>query len=151
KVQRPDGKIEVITLPEGVEYELSENGAFPAISLRATAKVDSVLAGKQAETAGFKKGDLIVPTAGEKVLHDEIIPVTTHNKEKEIELVVKRGGKEVMLNPTVGKDGTIGIIFGAHELIDKSKIRQINYGFGESIGRGISRGYTTLSDYVGQL
>ncbi len=151
KVQRPDGKIEVITLPEGVEYELFENGAFPAISLRATAKVDSVLAGKQAEKAGFKKGDLIISIAGEKVLHDEIIPAMTQLKGQKIDLVVKRDGKEIVLNPTVSKDGTIGIEFGAHEFIDKSKIRQINYGFGQSIGRGIDRGYTTLSDYVAQL
>ncbi len=151
KVQRPDGKIEVITLPEGVEYELFENGAFPAISLRATAKVDSVFKGTQAERAGFQKGDLIVSVAGNKVLHDEIIPAMTESKGQKIELVVQRDGKEIALNPTVGKDGKIGIIFGGHELIDKSKIRQINYGFGESIGRGISRGYTTLSDYVGQL
>ena len=34
---------------------------------------------------------------------------------------------------------------------DKGKIRKVNYGFGQSIGRGIDRGYTTLSDYVGQL
>ena len=151
KVQRPDGKIEVIALPEGVEYELFENGAFPAISLRSTAKIDSVIQGKQAEKAGFQKGDIIVAIAGTKVLHDEIIPAMTELKGQKIELVVQRDGKEVVLNPTVGNDGKIGIELGGHELIDKSKIRQINYGFGESIGRGISRGYTTLSDYVGQL
>ena len=34
KVQRPDGTIETITLPEGIDYELFRVGAFPTVNLR---------------------------------------------------------------------------------------------------------------------
>lgn len=154
KVQRPDGTIEMIHLPEGVEYELFENGAFPAVTLPTTpvtSVIDSIVAESQAKKAGFQKGDVIVSIAGEKVLSDEIIATMKQHMEKEVEIVVERNGKHVPLKPSVSSEGTIGILLGGNELIDKDKIRQINYGFGQSIGRGIDRGYTTLSDYVAQL
>ena len=151
KVQRPDGKIEMIKLPEGVEYDLFENGAFPAISLRATAIIDSVNPGKAGDKAGFKKGDVFVSIAGRNVLSDEIISEMKPHAKEQIDIVVKRDGENVTLSPTISADGTIGIVFTGDELIDESKIRQIEYSFGQSFSRGIVRGYTTLSDYVGQM
>lgn len=151
KVQRPDGKVEMIKLPEGVEYDLFENGAFPAISLRATAIIDSVNPGKAGDKAGFKKGDVFVSIAGRNVLSDEIISEMKPHAKEQIDIVVKRDGENVTLSPTISADGTIGIVFTGDELIDESKIRQIEYSFGQSFSRGIVRGYTTLSDYVGQM
>lgn len=151
KVQRPDGKIENITLPEGVEYELFENGAFPAISLRSTAVIDSVNPGENGDKAGFQKGDVFVSIAGKKVLTDEIVATMKPFANDTVDIVVNRNGKHITLSPTVSKKGTIGIEFNGKKLIDASKIRQIDYSFGQSFGRGISRGVTTLSDYVGQM
>lgn len=151
KVQRPDGKIEQIKLPDGVEYDLFSNGAFPAIGLRATARIDSIWSGKSGEKAGFKKGDEFVSIAGKKVLFDEVVPSMKPHANKKIDIVVRRDGKNITLSPTISSKGTIGIGFNQNRLIDKSKIRHIDYSFGQSFSRGISRGYTTLSDYVGQM
>ena len=151
KVQRPDGKIETITLPDGVEYKMFENRAFPAFNLRATAIIDSIYKGKSGDKAGFKKGDVLVTIAGKKVLHDQVIETMKPFANQSIEVVVLRNGKNVALNPTVSSKGTIGIGFTGHKLVDENKIRQINYSFGQSFSRGIARGYTTLSDYVGQM
>lgn len=151
KVQRPDGKIEMIKLPEGVEYDLFQNGAFPAIGLRATAIIDSVNTGKAGEKAGFKKGDVFVSIAGKEVLYDQIVSEMKPHANEKIDIVVNRDGKNISLSPTISKEGTIGISFVGHELIDQDKIRQVDYSLGQSFSRGISRGYTTLSDYVGQM
>ena len=151
KVQRPDGKIENITLPDGVEYKMFENGAFPAFNLRATAIIDSVTPGKSGDKAGFQKGDVFVSIAGTKVLYDEIISTMEPHSNSTIEVVIRRDGKNIALTPEISSKGTIGIVFTGHKLIDSSKIRQIDYSFGQSFSRGIVRGYTTLSDYVGQM
>jgi regulator of sigma E protease len=151
KVQRPDGKIENITLPEGVEYDMFENRAFPAISLRATAAIDSVNTGGSGDKAGFKKGDVFVSIAGKKVLYDEVLSTMKPLANKTVDIVVRRDGKNITLSPELSSKGTIGIVFNQHKLIDNSKIRQIDYTFGQSFSRGVARGYTTLSDYVGQM
>lgn len=151
KVQRPDGKIENITLPEGVEYDMFENGAFPAISLRATASIDSITPGKNGDEAGFRKGDVFVTIAGQKVLYDNVVSTMKPHANKNIDIVIRRDGKNITLSTKISSKGTIGIIFNQNKLIDNSKIRQINYSFGQSFSRGIARGYTTLSDYVGQM
>ncbi|MEJ6582603.1 MAG: RIP metalloprotease RseP [Crocinitomicaceae bacterium] len=151
KVQRPDGKIENITLPEGAEYDMFENGAFPAISLRATAAIDSVNTGGSGDKAGFKKGDVFVSIAGKKVLYDEVLSIMKPLANKTIDIVVRRDGKNITLSPELSSKGTIGIVFNQYKLIDNSKIRQIDYTFGQSFRRGVARGYTTLSDYVGQM
>lgn len=151
KVQRPGGKIEMIQLPEGIDYELFENGAFPAINLRATAIIDSVIPEKGGDEAGFEKGDVFVSIGGENVLYDEVINDFKANSGEKVDVQIKRDGKLLHLHPTVSEQGTIGIVFSGHEMIDKDKIRDVTYGFGESWSRGLSRGYTTLTDYVGQM
>ena len=151
KVKHPDGKIENITLPDGVEYKMFENGAFPAFNLRATASIDSVTPGKSGDQAGFKKGDVFVSIAGTKVLYDGVVSTMKPHANETIEVVVRRDGKNISLTPKISDNGTIGIVFNQDALIDDSKIRQINYSFGQSFSRGIARGYATLSDYVGQM
>jgi len=151
KVQRPDGTIDNITLPDGIEYKMFEKGAFPAFNLRATAAIDSVTPGKTGDQAGFKKGDVFVSIDGQKVLYDQIVSTMKPHANETIDIVVRRDGQNITLSSKIAANGTIGIVFNQNELIDNSKIRQINYSFGQSFSRGIARGYTTLNDYVGQM
>jgi regulator of sigma E protease len=68
-----------------------------------------------------------------------------------VNVTVLRGGVDTLsLKTTISETGQMGFIRDA-KIIDSSKIEQVYYGFGESIGKGIDRGLTTLSDYVGQL
>lgn len=151
KVKKSNGEIKIITLPEGSDYELFQNGAFPAVSLRGTAKIDSITPNGFAEKAGLLAGDQIISIGGKKVFHDEIPKELKNYVNGKVEFVVNREGKEIAKTSEVSNDGTIGIIYTLFEWADKSKIRQVNYSFGQSISRGFSRGVTTLSDYVGQL
>lgn len=152
-VQHADGEMETITLPEEIDYELFQEGAFPAVGLRADdrtiAKIpaeDTVL-----KKAGFKEKDEILSINDIKVnFYDDIEKAKYQFKGKKVDITVLRGIDTLNLTTKIGKNGQIGFIRDA-KFIDTAKIQTHYYSFGQSIGKGIDRGFTTLSDYVGQL
>jgi regulator of sigma E protease len=152
-VQHADGKIEVVKFPEDIDYKLFQKGAFPAFGLRADdrtiAKIpaeDTVL-----KKAGFKEKDEIIAINNIKVqYYDDIEKAKYLWKGKKVNVSVLRGADTLSLTTTIGKNGQIGFIRDA-KFIDSASIQQVYYGFGQSIGKGIDKGFTTLSDYVGQL
>ncbi|MFN5910242.1 MAG: RIP metalloprotease RseP [Bacteroidota bacterium] len=153
-VQRPDGTIETVTLPEEIDYALFQNGAFPAFELRASDRNIAELPDEdtQLKQNGFKKGDEILAINTIQVnYYDDIDKAKYLWKGKEVNVTVLRGGKDTLsLKTKLGEDGQLGYLRDV-QLVDIEKIQQVYYSFGESIGKGIDRGFTTLSDYVGQL
>jgi regulator of sigma E protease len=215
-VQRPNGTIENLTLPEEIDYELFQEGAFPAVGLRhesvvvekltihhantklGTKKSDiilsidgktlknvnrdslakqktaelSVLRGKDTITtrvkgsaikqlwksssaleAGLVEGDRILSIGDRKVdFFDNIVSSLYFNRKKEVSALVLRNNSDtVTLNLKVDSTGQIGFAPKSVKPLDMKAIQTLHYSFGQSIGKGIDRGFTTLSDYVGQL
>lgn len=152
-VLRADGTKENITLPEGVEYDLFKNGAFPVVGLRhKSTVVDSIMPNKPALKAGLKKGDKIVMINNNPVeFYDDIQRLLYDSKNKKAALLVLRGKDSITINSDVLPEGTIGFAVKNTEYLDEKSVQHIQYGFGESIGKGIDRGFHTLSDYVAQL
>ena len=152
-VQHANGKKEIITLPEEIDYELFQNGAFPAIALRHKSnEVDSVMAKTPALTAGLLKGDKIIEINKEKVVYyDDIQRLLYASKNKKAELTIIRNGEEKTLTTKVKPEGTIGFAVKTTNYFDEKSIKHVDYSFGESIGKGIDKGFHTLSDYASQL
>lgn len=152
-VVHANGVKEEIVLPEGVEYELFKNGAYPAVSLRTKANiVDTVIPKSPALKAGLKKGDKIIAVNGKTIEYYDNIPKELYySKGKQATLQVLRGKDTLNLTSKVKIEGTIGFQAKPAKFIDKKSIHTIHYSFGESIGVGIDRGFTTLSDYVSQM
>ncbi|MCH2229038.1 MAG: RIP metalloprotease RseP [Crocinitomicaceae bacterium] len=150
-VQHKDGSIENITLPEGIDYELFEAGAFPAVTLQGYAVIHSVDSAAIAEQIGFKAGDQIKSIGNEDVYFGDIRGAFDSNAGKTIDITVLRDNKEITLSTPVGADSTIGMVYNIAGWIEADKIETVKYGFGASIGRGFNKGMTTLGDYVGQL
>lgn len=151
KVQHKDGSVEKITLPEGIDYELFQAGAFPAVTLQSYAVIQAVDSAEVAALAGLKKGDEIRSVGNEAVYYGDIQSAFGKNAGKTIEIDVIRDGEPKTFSATVRSDSTIGMVYSAEGFIEKDKIQTVHYGFGTSIGRGFDRGMTTLGDYVGQL
>lgn len=215
-VQRPDGTIDEITLPEDIDYRLFQSGATNVATMRMNSlpvegmvtttdskndvfkesdeilKVDgkdiaqidfhdkklrskghtitlkrgdetikvkaskkdfkSLLRISPAMTAGLRTGDDIVAINGEKITYfDQITTQLYKFKGKNAKFEVKRGEDTLAMSIFVSGMGSIGFDPGVEQTSDSSAIHTVHYGFGASIGKGVSRGYTTLSDYAGQL
>lgn len=153
EVEKANGDRKTVVLPEGVEYELFQQGAIPIVGLRhKSTLVDTVMPETPALKAGLKKGDIIVAINGKTVeYYDEIQRYLYASKGKKATVEVKRGGISVLLHPKVKKEGTIGFAVKTTDYIDEKAIKTVYYGFGESIGKGIDNGFHTLSDYVSQM
>ena len=224
KVQRPDGKIETVTLPDGIEYELfKKEGAMQPFGLRnksttvnylytnqdiavdkdntikkqtpiisidgqllstlkegtrssayadkKTVKVgflsednDTVsvnLKGSQVKQLfaalpafvhGLRPGDKFVTVNNEPVTYfDQITTPAYNNAGKKLDVQVLRGTDTVSLQLKVSGKGIMGFSSKTEQSEDLKHMRHISYSFGESFGRGITMGVTTLGDYVGQL
>ena len=152
-VKASNGTSKTVQLPEGVEYDLFKNGAFPIVSLRSsTLIVDSVVVGKPAAKAGLKKGDKMVSIQGEKLAYyDDIQRILFNNKGKSVKVAIIRDSQQMEIQSMVQKDGTLGFVLAKPVYLDENKTKHIQYGIGESIGRGIDKGFHTLSDYVAQI
>ncbi len=100
----------------------------------------------------LRPNDMFLSMNDEKInFYDEITTTAFNNIGKEVKTLVLRDSDTVSLNLKVNKSGMLGFIINAVQSADTVHIREISYGFGESIGRGFTMGITKLGDYVGQL
>lgn len=153
EVLKENGAVKTVNLPEGIEYELFQQGALPIVGLRhQSTLVDTVMPGTPALKAGLKKGDNIVAINGKKIAYyDEIQRYLYAARGKKATVEILRNGRSVLLHPKVKKEGTIGFAVKTSNIIDESSIKTVHYGFGKSISKGIDNGFHTLTDYVAQM
>ena len=156
KVKHADGTFSNVTLPEGIDSELFEKGAFPAVGLRSTmTAVDSVLPKSNAEVAGLQKKDIILSVDGKKIVYyDELQASLFSVKGKTTQINVLRGPNgidTVLLKLNVDEEGRIGVMPLLLLAEDSSIIRTEHYGFFKSIAVGCRFGKNTVTDYVSQL
>ena len=151
-VVKANGTDTTIVLPEGIDYELFEAGAFPMVSLRAN-DVSILELGTDSAmiNSGFENGDKFLSVNGQSIeFYDQITRERFFNKDKEIDVVVLRGEDTLELTAKVDSIGLMGF-YGASTIIDTSTIYTEYYSFGASFGAGLSMGYWTWSDYASQL
>ena len=102
--------------------------------------------------AGLRPGDTFIKMDGKDVEYfDHIVSACYNNIGERVDAKVLRGEDTIALFMKVSNSGVVGFGPVNVEPEDMKHIREINYGLGESIGRGFSMGITTLGDYVGQL
>ena len=213
KVQKSDGTVENILLPDSVDYAIFEAGAFPTVELRhQSTKVEFLRALTANDTIHVEAGDVFLSindrplneinfnelegnfnlalVRGEDTLVEEIastnwnllmevspalaagiLPGDKFSKinEEEIKyfdditdelfnskempsvLLVQRGDTIKELKVDVPKSGSLGFTVRTVGYLDSAAFRHVDYSFGQSFGRGLDKGVTTLGDYVGQL
>ncbi|MBZ9730402.1 RIP metalloprotease RseP [Salegentibacter sp. JZCK2] len=146
-VLHPNGQEETVQIPEGIGSEMFEKGIMqPFIPIQKPV-VDSVLAEQTAALAGLKKGDSIISVNNQKIGYwHEIRAITDENKNKEIEIVYKRGDDIKSSLVTPDDDGILGF-----SVMRDFEVKQKKYGFAESIKEGFDYGYWTLKDYIYQF
>ncbi len=103
-------------------------------------------------SSGLRKDDRILAVNDQPIEYfDQIIGALHHVEKKDAEIEVLRNSDTLLLSVPVSENYTIGFAPVIAGYADSSAFHTEYYSFGASIGRGISRGYTTLSDYVSQM
>ena len=112
--------------------------------------IDSVLTGSNASKANLMKGDSLMAINGQTNAFFNIFQIKAlENKNKALELMVKRGNDTLNLSCQITENGKIGII--NRHYAKEFKIETKEYGFFEALPAGIGKGISTLTGYVTSL
>jgi regulator of sigma E protease len=156
QLQKADGSIKNIKLPENIDYELFEKGAFPAFTPRVKGvMIGSVEDDTKAKKAGLKEKDQIISINGKSIVYyDEFQKEAYLNMGKPVSFQLLRGKDTIKKTITTDKEGKYAGKFGftaQGDILDLKQIKHQTYSFSESISFGFIRGKNTLGDYASQL
>lgn len=150
------GADQEIKLPVNFIDKLLSGPKVPLAELRMPFAIGSVPSDSQNQN--LKSKDIILSLNGQKTKYlDEVKVIMDANKGKTLAAVVLRDQKEMTLPVVVSKEGKLGVVLGGGismsslEKLGYYKISKQQFGFFESIPRGIERGWTQLSNYGKQL
>lgn len=135
-----NGKEMEITIPTNLIEKLSSKNPQPFIEPQMTFSIDVVAPKSGAEKAGVQQNDEIIEANGKKIEYFHQFQKLKENlKEKEINIKIKRKGKEIDLKVMTDKDGNLG--FRPKFNI---KYEQNYFTFTQSIGRGTEQAFGSV-------
>ena len=145
KVEKANGKIEEISIPENIGNEIFQSGQINSFTPLFSAIIDSVSIDSPALYAGMQGGDKIV-SINDEIIYDwaSFTSWIDNNSDDIIDVVVDRGGSNYRLSIDRNDDGTLGVWkkdYGIETINEK-------VGFTDSIIQGFNYGYWTLYEYV---
>ena len=148
KVEKLDGSISEINIPENIGNEIFQSGQMNSFTPLYSAIVDSVSNESPALIAGIQSGDRIVSINNESIYDwTSFTKWINNNSDDIIDITIERGGSNYNISIDRNDDGTIGV------WKKNTGIETINkkVGFVDSVKQGYNYGYWTLYDYVAQF
>lgn len=141
-----------INLPENFIFRANEDAeqgrAF--ISYRLPVYIAQLSPGMGAEKAGLKPGDHVVSVGGIATPDfDDLTAALAQFKDKKVMVGYIRDGKADSVAVAIDGAGKLGIAL--QPITEFYKVTRVEYSLLEAIPRGISLGWTTLTNYVSQL
>ncbi len=107
-------------------------------------KVGELAPGQPAEKAGLKTGDVITSVNGKPIqYYHEFGEIVRPLKNKPIDVVVNRNGRQFTLRMTTTEDGTVG--FYQQSML---KLKTEEYTFGEALVVGTKRAFQVVFDNI---
>lgn len=135
KVSRMENGVateKIIKIPSNFYKKFSKDMFAPFYH---NVKVNSIVAGSNAEKGGLKTNDLVYIAKGVKITYfDQFKRVLDSSKGQQIQITVLRENEDKVLNVQVDSNGKLGFVPGYKLLEDKYKMQQ--YGFFESMKYG---------------
>jgi regulator of sigma E protease len=147
-VLHQNGETETLPVPEEIGDQMFREGVMFPFRYNTKPIIDSVMTGMPGAKAGLQKGDRIVSiNEKEVVTWADLDDLMNQNKDEKVRVQIERDGKTLALSITPTEKGILGV-FSTPPSVELEKT---HYGFLESIGKGIERGYWQTHDYIAQL
>ncbi len=140
-----NGKTFEVTVPANIINDLSDYGIEEFISglPRTTFMIDSVVVKSPAAAAGLQQGDSILAVNNTPVIfYDEFRTQLQNNKNKAVDLTVKRNDSTIHLIANIAADGKIGVA----PKLNLPNEKTVNYGFFGSLPIGADKAWSTFAD-----
>jgi regulator of sigma E protease len=148
QIERNGSHLEV-PVPEEIYPELLKGK--PLFTLRFPFVIKDFAKPSAGKNAGIEIGDRMKAINGEPAEYfHEFRNLLMENKNREVLLTVERDGELIDLPVSVPEEGLLGIA-PVGELSEFFELKQLNYSFFQAIPAGISRGFSTINNYLKQL
>jgi regulator of sigma E protease len=151
EVQKPSGEKKVIVLDEEINDWMWQNDAVMAFNPRMPTIVDSVMQNRDAFAKGLSKGDSIVSINGVATpfFHDLQAQLAKQEGDSTLASIgLYRNGEYKELEVYTDANKTIGF---QPQFPKWLEVTHTDYGFGESVTKGMQKAGWTLHDYAAQL
>jgi regulator of sigma E protease len=150
QVLRDSQKMDIV-IPENFIHSLigqKKGEEKELFTVRVPLVVAKVIKGSAAEKAGLKTGDRLLAINDNKAQYfDEFRYQLLSHKNDSLHFLINRGGNVVAISAMVPSTGLLGFSQD-FDLSKFFKLKVIKYGFFESIPAGISKGFSTLVNYI---
>ena len=134
-----------VKVPANLMNDLSDYGISAFISRlpRMKFSIDSVALNSEAQKVGLAKGDSIVAINQTKItFFDQLQSELQQNKDKQVQLSIKRNGNILQKNAQINKDGVLGFL----PKINLPEEKTLNFGFFGSLPVGATKAWGTFTD-----
>ncbi|MBM3311635.1 MAG: RIP metalloprotease RseP [Candidatus Aminicenantes bacterium] len=122
---------ETMTVPLMTEKRTRYDMGYAGFYGKIQTQVQMVSPGSPAEKGGLEPGDVVKAIDGETVYFYKFIEVLEKNPDKELEFLVDRGGRDVTLNVTPRREGSVGKI----GVLQTAQSVTKSYGFFAAFGQ----------------
>lgn len=139
------GKAEFITLPNDFAEKFTDGEGANFIDKRHTFFVQELVQNSNAEKAGLRPNDRILSVNGQEAMFfDQFTDLMQQNKNKDVDLVVKRNNEELHLTALVDTEGKMGFVSST----DDFQVSHRDYGLVESFVVGNSKAWGILGENI---
>jgi regulator of sigma E protease len=143
-VQRGD-QVVYVKVPGNLINDLSDYGIEQFISRlpRNKFSVEAVEPNSSAQKIGLQKGDSIVGVNSQRIaFFDQLQTEFQQNKNKQVQITIKRGDAEFTKNAQIDKDGVLGFV----PKNDLPTEKKLTFGFFGSLPVGATKAWGTFTD-----
>ena len=138
-----------IKIPATAVEKLINDPTF--ISPRFPFEIGDIPNESKAKKMGFEVGDKIIEINGQPVeFYDQVKEILNKNKNKEVDIKIKRKDQVKEIKAQLSKEGTLGVYVNTN-FEDFFKFETHEYSFFEAIPAGIKKAFRTLNSYIKQL
>jgi len=142
---------QAVEVPVAAEMHSKLMRAKGLISVRVPFHVDRFAPGSVAKDAGFAKGDVIVGLNDSSIVYfDAFKDALQSFKGQSVAVNIEREGKPMTITLDVPESGLLGI-YPAGDLKEFFELKEVNYGFFESLPKGMEKAYGTFENYLRQM
>ena len=144
-----NGKQTTIKIPATAIEKLINDPTF--ISPRFPFIIGDIPKDSKANDYDLKQGDKIVEINNTPVkFYDQVKEILNKNKNKEVNIKIKRNNEIKEIKAKLSKEGTLGVYVNTN-FEDFFKFETHKYSFFEAIPAGIKKTFHTLNSYIKQL
>ncbi len=148
QIKRGDSLIN-IQVPKSIKTELIKNPTF--IEVRIPFIIDSFIENSIAEKSGMKKGDKFLFINNQSTVYfDEVREMLAANKNDSVTIGILRDNDTLLFSLKVPENGKLGV-YPVSDLDKFFTLKEIQYGFFESIPAGITKTFSMLDSYIKQF